>query len=108
MTVDRKSTLPPEILETVRTRIAELNEELKAKFDVGFRQGVYITYTVDEAELPDGLWVVFPKTMPAELAYGFMEAGHYVMRTFINSGVIERLKILRQSMRNPPQSHKRK
>ena len=104
MPIDRKAILPQEVKETVRKRIDELTQELKAKFDVGFRAGVYVLYTVDGAELPDGLWVVFPPTMPAELAYSFMEAGHDTMRKFIESGIIERLKILHQDKQKHAQS----
>jgi hypothetical protein len=102
MPVDHNAPLSTEVKETVRRRIAELTEELKTRFDVGFRSGVYILYTVDAAELPDGLWVLFP-TMPAELAYGFMEAGYKTMRKFIDSGIIERLKILHEYEKTHPQ-----
>jgi hypothetical protein len=103
MPIDRKAILPQEVKETVRKRIDELTEELKTKFDLGFRPGVHVLYTVDGDELLDGLWVVFPPTMPAELAYSFMEAGHETMREFIESGIIDRLKILHKDSQNRPQ-----
>ena len=89
----------------MRKRIGELTEELRIKYDLGFRPGVYTLYTVDGAELPDGLWIVFPQTMPAELAYGFMEAGHETMRKFIESGIIDRLKILHEDRKHAQAPH---
>jgi hypothetical protein len=104
MPVDRNAPLPKEVHEIVMRRIGELTEELKTKFDLGFCPGVYILYTADGDGRTDGFWVLFSPTTPVELAYGFMEAGHETMRKFINSGIIERLKILRQSTLNPPKS----
>jgi hypothetical protein len=67
-------------------------------------QGVYILHTVDGAELPDGLWIVFPPEMPAELAYNFVGVGYETMKKFIDSGIIERLKILRKYNQDHPQA----
>ena len=102
MPVDRNVPLPKEVYEIVTRRIGELTEELKTKFDTGFRSEICILYTADEGGLPDGLWLLFPPAMPPELACSFIEGGHAIMRRFIESGTIERLKILRQSMQNPP------
>lgn len=104
MPVDRNAPLPKEVHETVTRWMDELTEELRTKFDPGFRPGVYVLYTTDGDELPDGLWIVFPPTMPAEMAYSFMEAGYNTMRTFIESGIIERLKILRKDRQNRAQT----
>jgi hypothetical protein len=41
--------------------------------------------------------------MPAELAYGFMEAGYETMKKFIDSGIIERLRILHKYNKDNPQ-----
>ncbi len=80
MPVDRNAPLPKEVHETVTRRMDELTEELKTKFDPGFRPGVYILHAVDGAELPDGLWIVFPSEMPAELAFDFVEASYETMK----------------------------
>jgi hypothetical protein len=104
MTINRKSTLPPEVMETVRKRIDELTEELRTKYDPGFRPGVFVLPAVDRDELPDGFWIVFPPTMPAEMAFDYMEAGYETMRKFIDSGIIERLKILHKYNQDHPRS----
>jgi hypothetical protein len=88
----------------VRKWIAELTEELRTKYDLGFRPGIYVLPAADKDELPDGFWIVFPPTMPAELAYGFMEAGHETMRKFIESGTIERLRTLHKYNQDHPQA----
>ena len=103
MPIDHGAPLPNEVKELVKKRIAELTEELQTKFDLGFRHGVYVLHTVDKAELPDGLWISFSPTMPPELAYRFMEAGHSTMKKFIDSGIIERLKILHEYEKTHPQ-----
>jgi hypothetical protein len=87
----------------VRKRIAELTEELRIKYDPGFSPGIYVLPAADKDGLPDGFWIVFSPEMPAELAYGFMEAGYETMRKFIDSGIIERLKILHKERQNHPQ-----
>ena len=103
MTVDRKASLPPEVMETVRKWIAELTEELRTKHDLGFRPGIYVLPAADKDELPDGFWIVFPPEMPVELASGFVEAGHETMRKFIESGIIDRLRIIHEYNRDHPQ-----
>jgi hypothetical protein len=100
MPVDRSAILPQEVRELIRKRINEMTEELRTKYDPGFRPGVYVLPAADRDGLPDGFWIVFPPTMPAELAYSFMEAGCDTMRKFIESGILERLKILRQDGQN--------
>jgi hypothetical protein len=104
MSVDRNAPLPKEVHETVTRWMGELTEELKTKFDLGFRPGICVLHAADGDGLPDGFWIVFPPTMPAELAYSFMEAGHETMRKFIDSGIIERLKILHQDRQKHAQS----
>ena len=96
MPVDRNAPLPKEVHETVTKRMVELTEELKTKFDVGFRPGVYIVYTADGEELPDGLWVLFSPKTEAQFAFGLIEAGYGTMRKFIQSGIRERSEIIRK------------
>jgi hypothetical protein len=103
MPIDRKATLPPEVMETVRKRIGELTEELQTKYDPGFRPGVYVLPAADSDGLPDGFWIVFPPTMPVELAYSFMEAGRDTMWKFIDSGIIDRIKTLHKDRQNRPE-----
>jgi hypothetical protein len=96
MPIDRKSPLPKEVHETVAKWMGQLTEELKTKFDLGFRPGVYFVYTVDKDELPDGVWVLFQPQTRLELAYSFVETSYEIMRKAIDSGIIERLEILRK------------
>jgi hypothetical protein len=102
MPIDRKAMLPQDVKETVRKRIDELTEELKAKYDVGFRPGVYIVYTADGEELPDGLWVLFPQNTDAEFAFGLIEAGYGTMKKFIQSGILKRSEIIRRAKAGLP------
>jgi hypothetical protein len=103
MPVDRTAILPQEVKELIRKRIDEMTEELRTKYDPGFRPGVYVLPAADRDGLPDGFWIVFPPTMPAELAYSFMEGGRDMMRKFIESGTLKRLEILCKDRRNHPQ-----
>ncbi len=102
MPIDHSAPLPNEVKELVKKRIAELTEELQTKFDLGFRHGVYILHAVDKAELPDGLWISFSPTMPPGQAHDFLEAGYETMKKFIDSGIIERLKILHEYDKTHP------
>jgi hypothetical protein len=104
MSIDHTAILPQEVKELVRKRINEMTEELRTKYDPGFRPGVYVQPVADRDGLPDGFWIVFPPIMTAELAYSFMEAGHETMRKFIESGIIERLKVIRKDRQKPTQS----
>jgi hypothetical protein len=100
MPVDRNAPLPREVYETVTQWIDGLTEELKTKFDFGFQPGVYIVHTADGDGLPDGIWVLFPKKTPAEMAYSLVESGHTTMQNFINAGLQEKIENLRQTRRN--------
>ncbi len=104
MAVDRNAPLPKEIHEIVSQWMTELTEELKSKFDIGFRPGVYFVYTADKDGLPDGIWVLFQPKTPVELAYNLVEASYQTMSSFIDSGIIERLESLRKTRQNHPQS----
>jgi hypothetical protein len=104
MPIDRESILPPEVMGTVRKRIGDLTEELKTKFDVGFRPGVYIPYTVDGTGLPDGIWVVFPPGTSAEFAHALIEAGYGTMQNFMDAGLQEKLESIRETRQNRFQS----
>jgi hypothetical protein len=100
MPVDRNAPLSQEAKELVRKRIDELTEELKTKFDPGFRPGVYIPYTADGEGFPDGLWVVFPQNTSVEMAYSLIEAGHATMQNFMNAGLHEKLESIRETRQN--------
>jgi hypothetical protein len=103
MPVDRNATLPKEVYETITKWIDKLTEELKSKFDVGFRPGVYILHTADGDGLPDGIWVLFPpKTLP-ELADGLLEAGHASLQNFMKAGLREKLDGLRKTRQDNSQ-----
>jgi hypothetical protein len=97
MPVDRNATLPKEVYETVTKCIDELTEELKTKFDVGFRAGVYTLYTADKDGFPDGVWVLFPPKTPPDLADGLLEAGHSTLQNFVKAGLREKLESIRKS-----------
>jgi hypothetical protein len=100
MPVDRNAILPEEIYETITKWMDELTKELKSKFDVGFRAGVYILHTVDGDGLPDGIWVLFPPKTPPELADGLLEAGHATLQSFMSAGLKEKLESLRETRQN--------
>jgi hypothetical protein len=105
MSIDHTAILPHEVKELVRKRINELTEELRAKYDPGFRPGIYVLPAADKDELTDGFWLVFPPEMPIELAHSFMEAGYETMERFIDSGIIGRLKTLHDYEKTHPQPH---
>jgi hypothetical protein len=100
MPVDRNSPLPREAYEIVTKWIDELTEELKSKFDVGFRPGVYILHTADGDGLPDGIWVLFPNKTPVEMACSLVEAGHATLQNFMNAGLREKVESLRETRQN--------
>jgi hypothetical protein len=100
MPVDRTAPLPRDVYETVTKWMDELTEELKSKFDVGFRPGVYILHTADRDGLPDGIWVLFPPKTPPELADGLLEAGHATLQNFMKAGLREKLENLRKTRQN--------
>jgi hypothetical protein len=105
MPVDRNAPLSQKAKELVRKRIDELSEELKTKFDPGFRPGVHIPYTDDREGLPDGLWVGFPQNTSVEMAYSLIEADHATLQNFMKDGLREKLESLRktsQSGSQPP------
>jgi hypothetical protein len=97
MAVDRNAPLPKEVYETVTKWMDELTDELKDKFDFGFQPGVYIVHTTDGDELPDGIWVLFPKKTPVEMAYSLVEAGHNTLQNFMKDGLQEKLQSLRET-----------
>jgi len=72
----------------------KLTDELRTRSDDGFRPGLYVLYTVDQDELPDGVWVVFPPKTPVKLAHGLIEAGHSTMQKFADAGLEDELRNL--------------
>jgi hypothetical protein len=57
---------------------------------------------VDEAGLPDGIWVLFPSNTPLEFGYGLVEAGCNTLQNFMDIGLIEELKSIRSIRTNCP------
>ena len=100
MRVYPNNTLPREIDETVTRSLAQLTEELNAKFGPGFRQGVYVVFTAGDDGLPDGLWVVYPPKTDPELACGLLEAGHMAMKNLMDQQLLEKLHSMNQEKRN--------
>jgi hypothetical protein len=106
-TIDRKAVLPREAKELIQRRLDELTQELQARFDPGFRPGVYILHTVDKAELPDdGLWLVFGPNMELQMGIFLVEAGYRVMKDFVGNGLFEEIEKIRKTRQNSPAAYR--